>query len=432
MERFKIRKMTEGDVYVTVWQVSGDVKPQDINEAVYAAMCEAGQDVLSQSGCRLSGEHTAAELAGRSASGIPVVEVPETMAKEVRINVGMISVGYKQQAPMFTCGFATDTVFEQVAEWEGVMGMPSKKYHRFVCVSEDGVRDEVQKPYVRHHGYRPTTVSVAATNDRLAGNFDVLGHLYEALSAEGIRRAMSVLAAARKFENKGYEVQAMVKRAMCWKRWRDYGNCERLCRREDWLKGEMSEMRRHDQYGSRYKDMEKELQLIRWKYTALSRPIPFSEQDFKGAPECYLQVDDAYVRELVAHWNRMVADSPMPEWPKNGDVVMFCNREKMQKKYQGKFLCEGMTASLSTYGDRIEWRASVRVKKFTNEYFLPEQLEPAPDDKKKAKVKTTTKTTKTTGKAKAKASAEPKTEPKAETLSLAERLGQALLARLAA
>ena len=110
----------------------------------------------------------------------------------------------------------------------------------------------------------------------------------------------------------------------------------------------------------------------------------------------------------------------MPEWPKQGDVVMLKGREKMAKKYQGKFMCEGMTASLSTYGDRIEWRASVRVKKFDNEYFLPGQLEPWVEPEK----------TKKKDKAKAKKEAVVKVDSE-KPMTIEDRLRAALRKQLA-
>jgi hypothetical protein len=174
-------------------------------------------------------------------------------------------------------------------------------------------------------------------------------------------------------------------------------------------------------------------------------PVPFRETDFQCGPECYKQVDTKYVQVLVDHWNKMVADSPMPEWPCKGDVVQFKNREKLTKKYQGKYLCEGMTAMLSTYGDRIEWRASVRVKKYDNEYFPASRLEPAPEKPaKKAKAKTkrpaavkvngTDYTVKSDGRTETFGSYIPAAmaeDPKTDAMTLAEQLRQALLAMAA-
>jgi len=389
------------------------------NELVYELMLIAGRDMLEAGTALYGGDYTAAELAGKAGYLYMFTENGNPGWEDYR------TVRIRTEA--FDCSFHAGETFAQIAEWEGVMGLPAQKYYRFRCEGREMPKGTVLKKYTRCHGYRPATVSVAAENDRLSQNFSVLGHLCQALSAEGIRKAMSVPAAARLFEDKGFEVLAMVRTAMRWKLWKDYGNCERLHRREDWLKGEMG---RTDRTGRRYKEMEKELQLIRWKYAALSRPIPFGEQDFKDGPECYRQVDGKYVQVLVDHWNGMVAGSPMPEWPKQGDVVMFRNRENMTKKYQGKFLCKGLVASLSAYGDRIEWRASVRVKGSTNEYFAPALLEPAPDDKKPKKA-----AKKTTGKAKPKASTAAVTRQhtqQAAQPSLEERLRQALLARLAA
>lgn len=401
MERFKIRKMTEGDGYVTIWQVSGDIEPKDINDAVYAAMCEVGQDVLSQSVCRLSGEHTAVELAGRVmedlpsfkvAVGIPVFDIPETMAPEVRINVGMITVGYKQQAPMFTCSFAAADVFAQIAEWEGQMNMAPKKYRKFACVSVDGRKYE-SKPYVRHHGYHPTVISYKADQDRINKKFETLGKLCQRLTSEGMRKAYSVVCAAHKWDGADFDTRDMAKWAMLWKLQRDYGR-------------------------------EPEAQ-----------PLYFVGSDFKYGPEIWKEADVSYGGILIRHFEQMLLDAPKPEWPARGDVVTIRESAQTKKKHEGKHLVDSVSPRLSADGRRIEWTVAVSVGRYDCERFLPEQLEAADNKKVKTKAakKTTTKTTKATGKAKPKASkAAPTQEPKTETLSLEERLRQALRARLAA
>jgi hypothetical protein len=266
---------------------------------------------------------------------------------------------------------------------------------------------------------------VAAENTRLAKKFEVIGPMYEILGSEGMKRALAVLTAAKCFDNMSYEWRSVAKEAMRRKLWADYGTWEPLRRRDAWLS---SEMEHADQKSDRYKAMKKELDEIRKKYLLPSHPIYYSSSDFRDAPEVWKQVDDKYAASLVTWFQQLLRDHPAPEWPKQGDVVQFKNREKMQKKYQGKFLCEGVVASLSTYGDSIEWRASLRVKKYDNEYFLPGQLEPAPE-KPKTKAKKTAKRAATkpkpTGKAEPQTSAvSPQTS---NELSLAERLRQALL-----
>lgn len=424
-KKFKVMQSSDSSADVAIWYAGGEIKPQDINEAVYAVLCEAGQDILKRSVCRLSGEHTAVELAGK-AGGMPVFDVPETMAPRVRVNVGMVSVGYKQQAPMFTCSFAPDDVFGTIAEWEGQMNMAPKNYHKFKCEAKEELKLET-KPYARHRGYHPKTISLVMYHKQLNDKFETLGQLYQALSADGMRRALSVTEAARMFDNMSYGWRQIAKDAMLWKLWRDYGNCERLCRREEWLNGEMFRMRRDDQYGDRYRAMEKELADIRSKKTALSRPVPFSQQDLMFGPECYRKVDDAYVRELVDHVKRMAAEAPKPERPVRGDVVTIKDGARTLKKHEGKHLVDSVVACLSKYGDTILWKVAVSVGKYDTEYFLPEQLEPA--DEKPMK-----KSPKPKPKAKAKV-VEHQTSSvnrHPSELSLSERLRQALLARLAA
>lgn len=372
-------------------------KNMDVNALVYELMIIAAYDMLEAGAATFSGEYTAAEMAGTvgylnqfTHNGNPEWEDYDS----IRI-----------KTKTFSCSFNARGVFKQMAEWEGVAGIKAGKAYKFVCDGKEMPKSAVMKPYKRCHGYKPTTISLVMYERRINEKFEVLGKLYKSLTSEGMRRAMSVCAAVRLFDNKSYEVKAMVKTAMIRKLWKDYAR----------------------------PDASAEYSL----------PISFGATDFQCGPECYKQVDTGYVQELVNHWQKMVADSPMPEWPKQGDWVQFKSRENMQKKYQGKYLCEGMTASLSTYGDRIEWRASVRVKKFDNEYFLPGQLEPWVDQKKAASKRekngagsnlSEREQTRPKVKAKSKTKAK-KSEPEtttASTMDLAEQLRQALLARLAA
>ena len=404
----------------------------DVHTLVYELMIIAGYDVLQVSSVVYGGEFTASELAGKVG-----------YLSEVMDNCNPEWEDYKRiriKTKTFCCSFDTRLMFEQMAEWEGVAGITSKKAYRFHCDGKEIPNGMTLKPYQRCHGYKPTTISLVAEDTRIAKKFEVLGKLYRSLTSEGMRKAMSVVAAARLFDDKSYEVKALIKTAMRWKLWKDYARPDAAAE--------------------------------------YSLPISFSASDLQCGPECYKQVDSKYVQELVNHWNKMVADSPMPEWPKQGDWVMFKNRDVWgKKKYQGKFFCEGMRASLSLYGDRIEWRASVRVKKYDNEYFLPGQLEPWVDQKKAAskrgkngagsnssereqarpKVKTKAKTkakkpaavkvqgsdytVKSDGRTETFGSYIPKSlaetqpsdiKPQTSTMDIAERLRQVLLAKLAA
>ena len=386
-KKFRVRKMTEGDGSVAIWQVDGDIKPQDINEAVYMAMCEAGQDVLRQSVCRLSGEHTAVELAGKL-GGIPAFDTPETMAPEVRIYVGMISIGYKQQAPMFTCSFATDDVFEQVAEWEGVMGMAPKKYHRFKCKTKDDKKFE-PKPYVRHRGYHPATVSYKMTHDRINQKFETLGKLYQSLTSDGMRKAYTVACAAHRWDKADYAVRDMAKWAMLWKLQHDYG-----------------------------KDPD-------------AKPVYFVGTDFQYGPECYKEADQTYYNILVRHFEQMLLDAPKPAWPERGDIVTIKDDARTLKKHDGKHLVDSVSARLSADGRRIEWTVAVSVGRYECEHFLPEQLEKAEDVRRK-KSDVRCKNQRSTAEGKVKEDVKVAPEHHTSGPSLSERLRQALQARLAA
>ena len=344
---------------------------EDVNAIVYDLMIIACYDIMTVGTVLYGGEYTAAEMAGKIGYLYQYVEGSDY--KTVKI-----------ETKTFCCTYHVSEVFAQMAEWEGVMNLPPKKYHRFAVEGKELPKGAKIEPYKRCHGYKPTTVSLAAENTSIAKKFDVIGVMSEDLGSEGMKRALSVLTAIKSIEKLyGYAMGDMAGRMLRRKLWRDYGKRERLHRREAWL---TDEMKRTDQGSDRYKSMKKDLDDVRKKLSAPVSPVCYSARDFEHGPELWKQVDEAYVTELIAYFRQVLADHPAPEWPKQGDVVQFKNREKMQKKYQGKFLCEGVVAILSEYGDRIEWRASLRVKKYDNGYFLPGQLEPAPE-KPKVKAK---------------------------------------------
>lgn len=354
-------------------------KGMDVNQQVYELMITAAYDMLEIGHANYRGDFTAAELAGQ-AGYLPMF----TTYADADELYDYISIETKT----FCCGFHAHHIFQQIAEWEGVMNLSPKKYYRFTVEGKEMPKDVKLKPYSRCHGYKPRTISYADTDRRIAKKFEVLGKLYESLTSEGMRRALSVIEAAYFWDKASYELRSMARRAMEWKLWKDYG-------REPG-----------------------------------SQPVHFSTQDFQPGPEIWKQVDEDYVIELRRHFQQMLDSSPAPEWPKQGDVVMLKGRENMAKKYQGKFLCEGLVAMLSTYGDRIEWRALVRTKKYDCEYFYPAQLEPAPEKPKK---KTSKKTAKPAASNKKHAASNKKhaashevAEPSNE-MTLAERLREALL-----
>lgn len=381
---------------------------EDVNAIVYDLMIIACYDMMTVGTVLYGGDYTTAEMAGKIGYLHQYVEGGDYKAIKI-------------ETKTFCCTYHASEAFAQMAEWEGVMNLQPKKCHRFTVEGKELPKSAKIEPYKRCCGYKHTTVSLAAENARLDRKFGVIGPMYEVLGSEGMKRALSVSAAAKCFDNMSYEWRDMAKEAMRRKLWNDYGTFEPLRRRDAWLS---SELERTDQKGDRYKAMKKELDEIHKKYVSLSQPIAYSSSDFYCAPEVWKQVDDKYAASLVTWFQQLVRDHPAPEWPKQGDIVVLKGAEKMQKKYQGKFLCEGLVAVLSASGCSIEWRASVRVKKFDNEYFLPGQLEPAPDEpKKKAKKKADVRCKKADVKPQTSA-VSPQTS---NEVSLAERLRQALL-----
>jgi len=344
---------------------------EDVNAIVYDLMIIACYDMMTVGTVLYGGDYTAAEMAGKI--GYLYQYVGGGDYKTVKI-----------ETKTFCCTYRVSDVFAQMAEWEGVMNLPPKKYHRFAVDGKELPKGAKIEPYKRCRGYKPTTISLTAENTRLAKRFEVIGPMYEILGSEGMKRALAVLTAAKCFDNMSYEWRSVAKEAMRRKLWADYGTS--------------------------------------------SRPIYYSSSDFRYAPEVWKQVDEKYAAELVGWFQQLLRDYPVPEWPKQGDVVQFKEREKMQKKYQGKFLCEGVVARLSEYGDSIEWRASLRVKKYDNEYFLPGQLEPVPEKPKKGAG-----VSKKCAKAAAsneKPQASNEVARASNELSLAERLRQALLKQM--
>ena len=346
---------------------------EDVNAIVYDLMIIACYDMLEVGTVLYGGEYTAAEMAG-------------TFCGMHQYEEGMDYKTVKIETKTFCCTYRVGDVFAQMAEWEGVVNLSPKKCFRFTVEGKELPKDAKIEPYKRWHGYKPTTISLAAENTRIAKKFEVLGAMAKSLTSEGMRKALSVIAAASRWSKATYEVRDMAKKAMMWKLQSDYGR------------------------------------------VPTSQPVCFTAKDFEYGPEVWKNVDVAYTEELDRHFRQMLADSPAPEWPKQGDMVVIKDAWKMAKVYQHKFLCEGVVATLSINGESIVWRASVRVKKFGNEYFLPGQLEPAPE-KPKTKAKKTAKRAATkqkhTRKAEPQAAAvSPQTS---NELSLAERLRQALL-----
>ena len=330
-----VAERTVDDYEVTYKPNKNYHKGLTVEQVVYDLMTIAAHDMLNWGTTVYAGEYTAAEMAGKV--GYLYQFAGGEDYKIIRI-----------KTETFCCSYHAGEAFAQMAEWEGVMNMAPKKYHRFAVEGKEMPSGVKLKPYTRCHGCKPKTISLAAENDRIAKKFEVIGKMAQSLTSDGMRRALSVIEAAY-FWDKHLDLRDMARRAMEFKLWKDYGKDDNRM------------------------------------------PVHFSKQDFQPGPEIWKQVDKDYVIELRRHFQQMLDSSPAPKWPEQGDVVMLKGRENMAKKYQGKFLCEGLVAMLSTYGDRIEWRASVRTKKYDCEYFYPAQLEPAPEVKPKGKTKAASK-----------------------------------------
>lgn len=174
MERFIVNLSKDSDKYTAVYEVKKnsrsirageDVKyltNADINEAVYAAMKKAGQEVVDRCQVYMSGERTASELAGHvnkylHAVDVTIHEKHVDVPKSVKVVVG----------DLFTCCIATDDLFAMMADWEGMMGLKQKDCHRFYCQCDAKAdRSKEMTPYKRSV-YTAGRVSIAAENQRI-------------------------------------------------------------------------------------------------------------------------------------------------------------------------------------------------------------------------------------------------------------------------
>lgn len=374
--KYNVIHSAESSKYVDIYYVQQEVTASEINAAVYAVLCYVAEEVLKRSTCYISGERTAAELAGTVENWIPIAPLSENgnliqMAPEVQVRAGT-----------WKCNFPTIAIFTMMAEWEGVMGLTAKQTYRFQCETKKDMPKGMElKAYRRWRVYRPKRISFAYEEKRIAQKFEVIGKMAQDLSDEGMKKAMSVLAAAKAW-NKEPALYQLALKVMRKKLWSDYGK---------------------DEY---------------------AQPIVFTEKDFEHGPELWKQVNEDYVKVLVEHFKQMM---PVPTWVKDGDYVQYKNQEKVTKMYQGKLYVETVFAHVDTCGDRIEWFASLHLsgryttRPLVNVNVLEPWVEPE-KPKKKA-------TEKKDAKVVVKQIAQPKqTAP----LSIADRLRAALRARLAA
>lgn len=287
----------------------------DINTIVYEMMILAANDQIELGHVLYKGDWTAAELAGK------VYSVPmfTENANEDYEEYSLVKI----VTPTFACSFAPGIVFEQIAEWEGMAGITGKNQHKFCCYGKEMPKDVELKKYTRCHGYKPTTISFAMENARIAKKFEVLGDLYKALTSEGMRKALSALTAIRCFDNVSYETRSLAKTAILRKLWKDY---------------------------AREKD-------------GLLQPIDFSEQDFKNGPEIWKQVDKGYAAQLVTYFQELMRNNPTPEWPKKDDLIQLKNQDTAPKKWQGALRVCKVYGELDIYHDTINWFAEISTTK---------------------------------------------------------------------
>lgn len=171
----------------------------DVNTLVYELMVIAAYDVLDLGTVVYGGSWTAAELAGK----VGYLHMFVENTNEHYECPTMIRIHTKT----FDCSFHVGEAFSQMTEWEGVAGIAPSKAYKFHCAGKEMPKGAKIEPYKRCHGYKPTTISMVPTERRINQKFEVLGKLYQSLTSEGMRKAMSVCAAARLFDNKNYEVR---------------------------------------------------------------------------------------------------------------------------------------------------------------------------------------------------------------------------------
>lgn len=395
---YNVMHSAENSKYVDIYYVQQEVAASEINAAVYAVLCHVAEEVLKRSTCFVSGERTAAELAGTVGKyGFPIAPLSENerhiqMAQEVQVKVGT-----------WMCNFPTKDVFKMVAEWEGVMGLTAKQAYRFQCETKENMPKSMElKAYKRWRGYRPKRISFANEEKRIAQKFVVIGKMSQDLSDEGMRKALSVLTAVKQLDKTvPYYYANVAEQVLRRKLWNDYGK-----------KGGMG-------------------------------PMSYRERDFEYGPEIWKQVDEEYVKTLVEYFKAFMDANPAPEWVKEGCYAQFKNQENIVKKYRGKFYVEGL--EVHVWSERVEWRVVIKMDRYKTEQHPVSCMEPwvepeKPKTQKKVSPKSAPKKVAQIAQIAQKAKdAAPMTEmvvksasQPAAPLSIADRLRAVLRARLAA
>lgn len=391
--KFNVMQSADSNEHIGIWYVS-DVKTNEINEAVYAVFCHVAQMVLDRSVCHISGDRTASEIAGyvdsRWHKCVGMLENNGTMpmAPSVRIIVGEY-LYTKRSKPVFSCIFATEAVFEQMAEWEGSMSLAATKQHRFGCEAKGQPYDGKLVKYTRCHQPKPTNpYSAAYEEKRINKKLEIIGELRRRLSGEGMKRALAVLCAAKQWENcqSKYRMALEVMRRRLWK---DYGT---------------------DKYAG---------------------PMPYCAKDFEYGPEIWKQVDVDYANMLRKLFCDMLNAAPAPKWISKRDYVQVKDKEKLVENLQGKLYVTNVYAKLDDTGEKLMWMANVVASKGREWQFEVDRLEPWKEPektKKSGKKKTASKNTaKTAPSHEVSAASHEVAEP-----SIEDRLRAALRKQLAA
>ena len=378
-KKFNVMQSSDSNEQMSVWEVTNNVATSEINEAVYTVFITVGNALLDRSTCYLGGDHTAAEIAGKLGGKFVPCVMFNTCEQLKMADIVKIVIGDK-----FSVQFPTDTLFEHMVEWEGQMGLSPKKQHLFYCeCKQESFSREPIKPYTRCHQAKQTNpYSAAREATRQNKKFEVLGQLYNSLTSEGMRKALSVLVAIGFYEKTDFTKRDMAMKAMLRKLWDDYGKKDGYLKRDIELGKQLDGLHRigadKDQVIALNAEINKNRELL-----ALSRDaFPFTAKDFKFGPEVYKQVDDKYVMELRRHFEKMLAEDKKPTGIEVGDYVQFVGRENKTKAYQGKYLVEGIRQEIDYYGRRIEWKIAIRFKKYETWLCYPSQLEKWVDTKK--------------------------------------------------
>jgi hypothetical protein len=307
--------------------------PTDINSAVLEMMTMAAQDVLDLSKPMFKGDFTAKELAGRLSGCADIVWL---FTNEHYVDYKRICI----ECGTFKCQYEAKDVFVMLSEWEGMMGIPQNKAHKFPCEAEREMdKDNIAfKPYKCSRGYRPRHIAIYdADTERIARKYAVLGPLAKSLTEEGMKRAFSVASVISEYD--GHPLHDIAQTVLSKKL--------------------------HDDYGV------KDTQLVR-----------FDRSAFRYAPECWIVEDRAYMQELRDFFNGVTAEYPAPDW-KRGDFVQLKNQKLTQKKWQGKLKVDYMEPRYELF--RIRWyvRLSTTKGKWDTVCYLADWLEaysePAPE-----------------------------------------------------